>query len=105
SRAISRSNGPWKFCCAGTKAGFTGNAIRHSLCCSRPTHPPKQGKARRMPVEWAWMRTGIPPKCKLTKWRKESLKARADEFVNDFYEPTFVKPPPKDPRFNYVVDF
>ena len=36
-----------------------------------------------MPAEWIWVRTGIPPKCKLSKWRKAALKARADQFVED----------------------
>lgn len=58
-----------------------------------------------MPGEWVWVRTGIPPKCKLSKGRKESLKARADEFVKGFYKPVFIRPPPKEPRFNYIVDF
>ena len=58
-----------------------------------------------MPAEWIWVRTGIPPKCKLSKWRKEALKASADEFVKDFYKATFIQPPPEDQRFNYIVDF
>lgn len=52
-----------------------------------------------------WVRTGVPPKCKLTKWQKESFRAVADEFIRDFYRPTYLKPPPKDPQFNYIVGF
>jgi len=58
-----------------------------------------------MPAEWVWVRTGIPPKCKLSKWRKEALKAAAGEFIQNFYKATFLKPPPEDQRFNYIVDF
>ena len=52
-----------------------------------------------------WVQTGIPPKCKLRLWEKEQLKKLADRFVDEFYKPTFLKPPPTDARFNYVVDF
>jgi hypothetical protein len=58
-----------------------------------------------MPREWTWAPTNIPPKCKLSKWQKQSLQADADQFVAEFYRPAFIKPPPKDPRFNYIVDF
>lgn len=58
-----------------------------------------------MTARYVWVQTGIPPKCKLPKWRKDALKAKADEFIEAFYKPTILKPPPKEPRFNYVVDF
>lgn len=58
-----------------------------------------------MPAEWVWVRTGIPPKCKLSKWQKGALQARADQFVQEFYRATLIKPPPEDQRFNYIVDF
>ena len=56
-----------------------------------------------MPREYVWMQTGIPPKCKLSPWEKQRLKALADQFVENFYQPALVKPPP-EPRFNYVVE-
>jgi hypothetical protein len=57
-----------------------------------------------MPTGYAWMPTNIPPKCKLTKWQKQSLQAEADKFVNEFYKPT-IQPPPENPLGNYIVDF
>ena len=58
-----------------------------------------------MPNEWIWVRDGIPPKCKLSKWQKATLKANADRFIQDYYKTTFIRPPPKEARFNYIVDF
>ena len=58
-----------------------------------------------MAQQWVWVRTGIPPKCKLAPWQKRQWQAKADQFVNELYKPTFIKPPPKPPRFNYVIDF
>ncbi|MEI6780055.1 MAG: hypothetical protein WCQ21_03960 [Verrucomicrobiota bacterium] len=57
-----------------------------------------------MPRNYAWMPTEIPPKCKLSKWEKQSLQRHADQFVTEFYRPT-IKPPPDDPSCNYIVDF
>jgi hypothetical protein len=57
-----------------------------------------------MPRYYVWMPTGIPPKCKLSKWQKQSLQREADQFVAEFYKPA-IKPPPDDPRFNYIVDY
>ena len=57
-----------------------------------------------MPRGYVWMPTDLPPKCKLSKWRKHSLQAEADQFVADFYK-TAIKPPPPNARFNYLVDF
>ncbi len=58
-----------------------------------------------MPTRYVWVQTGIPPKCKLQPYEKDRLKAVADKFVDEFYKPTFIRPPPPDERFNYVVDF
>ncbi len=55
--------------------------------------------------EWTWMQTGIPPKNKLSKWQKLDWKAKADNFVQTYYKPAFIKPPPADARFNFIVDF
>jgi hypothetical protein len=58
-----------------------------------------------MSRQWTWAPTNIPPKCKLTKGQKQALQAEADQFVAAFYKPTFIRPPEKRPRVNYVVDF
>jgi len=46
-----------------------------------------------MPGNYVWMPTNIPPKCKLTKWQKQSLQREAAHFVSEFYNPG-IKPPP-----------
>lgn len=57
-----------------------------------------------MTRNYVWMPSHIPPKCKLSKWRKQDLQAVADRFVAEFYQPA-IKPPPPDARFNYIVGF
>jgi len=39
-----------------------------------------------MPRNYVWMPTEIPPKCKLSKWQKQSLQREADQFVSEFYK-------------------
>jgi hypothetical protein len=39
-----------------------------------------------MPRNYVWMPTEIPPKCKLSKWQKQSLQGEADQFVAEFYK-------------------
>lgn len=58
-----------------------------------------------MTSQWIWGRSDTPPKCKLTKWEKQSLVAEAEKFLTASYRPTFLKPPPANPQFNYIVDF
>ena len=53
---------------------------------------------------YVWMRTEIPPKCKLSKWQKQGLQREAAQFVAEFYKPA-IKPLPDDLRFNYIVDY
>jgi len=35
---------------------------------------------------------------------KNEITAKADEIVQTVFKPRYVKPPPKKPRFNYIVD-
>ena len=58
-----------------------------------------------MSRQWIWVKSDTPPKCKLSKWQKESLVAKADTFLHAFYHANFLKPPPANPQFNYIVDF
>ncbi len=58
-----------------------------------------------MSSQWIWAKSDTPPKCKLTKWQKQARVAEAEEFLRSYYRPTFVKPPPPNPKFNYIVDF
>jgi hypothetical protein len=45
-----------------------------------------------------------PAKPKVPEYVKTAVKRKADEFVESFLKPTFIKDQPKDYRWNYVVD-
>ena len=51
------------------------------------------------------MKSDSPPKCNLTKREKASRVAEAEKLLATFYRPRFVRPPPEDQRFNYIVGF
>jgi hypothetical protein len=58
-----------------------------------------------MSRQWIWVQSNTPPKCKLAKWEKQARLAKVEEFLRTYYRPQFVKPPPANPEFNYIVDF
>ena len=35
---------------------------------------------------------------------KEEVSAKGDRLVREYIKPTYVEPPPKKPRYNYLVD-
>jgi hypothetical protein len=45
-----------------------------------------------------------PAKPKVPESLKAAVKCEADEFVESFLKPRFIKPPPKDYEWNYPVD-
>ena len=45
-----------------------------------------------------------PPKPKVPVWLKAEISARAAEIIETRLKPDNIKPPPKDARFNYLVD-
>ena len=45
-----------------------------------------------------------PTKPKVPEYEKAAVKYKADEFVESFLKPRFIKPPPKDYEWNYPVD-
>lgn len=45
-----------------------------------------------------------PPKPKVPEYLKPIVKAEADNLVESFLKPTFIKEPPKDPQWNYPAD-
>ena len=45
-----------------------------------------------------------PPKMKIPDRLKSDVKTKADEFVESFLKPNFIKEPPKDYQWNYPVD-
>ncbi len=51
--------------------------------------------------------THVPPKQakpKVPEHVKAAVKCKADDFVESFLKPQFIKPPPKDYKRNYPVD-
>ncbi len=58
-----------------------------------------------MPAKKQWVYS--PPRAskpKAPERVKAEVQARADELVETFLKPNFVKEPPEDVRWNYVVD-
>ncbi len=45
-----------------------------------------------------------PPKPKVPEYMKSAVENKADDFVESFLKPQFIKDPPKDLAWNYVVD-
>ena len=45
-----------------------------------------------------------PPKPKVPEYLKSVVKTKADDFVETFLKPNFIKEPPKDPHRNYLID-
>jgi len=50
---------------------------------------------------WTWVqaRPEVPPKAV-----KDEVSAMAREIVETHLKPSYIEPPPKDPRWNYIVD-
>lgn len=44
------------------------------------------------------------PKSKMPENIKLEVETKANEFVESFLKPEYIKPPPEDMRFNYIVD-
>jgi hypothetical protein len=58
-----------------------------------------------MPTKKRWMY--VPPKPakpKVPDDLKPEVQRKADEFIESYLKPTFLLPPPEDPKFNYVTD-
>jgi len=45
-----------------------------------------------------------PPTAKLPDSIKAEVSAKAAELINERLKPNHVKPPPKNPQFNYLID-
>lgn len=45
-----------------------------------------------------------PPSPKVPESVKVDVKTQADELIESYLKPTFIKAPPEDNRFNYLVD-
>ncbi len=45
-----------------------------------------------------------PPKAALPERLKTEADAKAQNLVRNVLKPRYVKPPPKEPRFNYITD-
>ncbi len=58
-----------------------------------------------MATKKRWMKVPPkPPRPKVSEYLKSVVKTKADEFVESFLRPTFIKPPPQGYQWNYVVD-
>ncbi len=45
-----------------------------------------------------------PPKPKAPESIKTEVETKAKELIESFLKPNYIKPPPEDKRFNYIVD-
>src|SRR5262245_252846 len=70
---------------------------------SSPPYPGASAMAKKKPKRtWVWApKKPAPPA--VPDDLKAGVEARAAALIRDFLEPTFVKPPPKDNRWNYLT--
>ena len=58
-----------------------------------------------MPTQKRWMKVPQKPsKPKVSEGFKLEVQSKADHFVGSYLKPTFIIRPPKDPKFNYIVE-
>jgi hypothetical protein len=55
----------------------------------------------KIPRQWVY---SPRPASRIPDSIKNEITAQADEIVETVFKPRYVKPPPKNPRFNYIVD-
>ncbi len=55
----------------------------------------------KIPRQWVY---SPRPASRIPDSVKNEITAKADEIVQTVFKPRCVKPPPKKPRFNYIVD-
>jgi len=55
----------------------------------------------RIPRQWVY---SPGPASRIPDSVKNKITAKADEIVETMFKPRYIKPPPKKPRFNYIVD-
>ena len=61
-------------------------------------------KRKRLPKAWMSPSTRRLPKAPLPEGIKADVNAKAAKLVENVLKPKYVKPPPKKPRFNYIID-
>jgi hypothetical protein len=59
--------------------------------------------AKKQPKRWVYS-PPKPTKPKVPEADKAEVEAKAGELIETVLKPKFVKPPPKDERFNYIID-
>jgi hypothetical protein len=52
---------------------------------------------------WTWG-PAKQPKSKIPENTKRDLETKANDMVESFLKPTYIKPPSKDKDFNYIID-
>jgi len=56
-----------------------------------------------MDQQWIWVKANKPPKNAVSKAVKEGILIQAQTFLDTHYK-SQILPPPKNPKWNYVVD-
>lgn len=59
--------------------------------------------AKKQPKRWVYS-PPKPPKVSASEAVKAEVEAKAKELIETVLKPQHVKPPPKDERFNYIID-
>jgi hypothetical protein len=58
-----------------------------------------------MPIRKRWMKVHPKPASpKIPDDFKLEAQRQADAFLESYLKPTFLRPPPKDPKWNYIVE-
>jgi len=58
-----------------------------------------------MPTRKRWMKVHPKPASpKIPDDFKLEAQRKADAFLESYLKPTFLRPPPKDPKWNYIVE-
>ncbi len=55
----------------------------------------------KIPRQWVYRPS---PASRIPDSVRNKITAKADEIVEMVFKPQYIKPPPKKPRFNYIVD-
>ena len=55
----------------------------------------------KIPRQWVY---SPRPASRIPDSVRNEITAKADEIVQTVFKPRYVKPPPRKPRFNYIVD-
>ena len=60
--------------------------------------------AKKQPKQWGWSASSRAPGTALDAATKAHVEAKLRDLIEQVLKPRHVKPPPEDPRFNYLTD-